>query len=113
MSYSVYYAFEDKEAQDGPFVASGTGWLDWGEWVLDIEGCEECHTLYEAGWAMAEPIRDELERLLDADGHNEDRDDITRAVLKAVNALPPGCETIIISDGTEPGDDDDDSGEDE
>lgn len=113
MSYSAYYPVKDDgTTEDGPFVASGGGWVDWSDWVLEIDGLEECHTLAVQGWAMVDALGTELERLLGEPG-DDDLKDVTRHLIEAVKQCPAGCESIIISDGTEPGDDDDDDSEDD
>jgi hypothetical protein len=117
MSYHVAYGFEDSEPVDGPHLASGAGWSNWSDWVLTLVGYEECHALAVNGWSEPEGGLNELSRELAALATEEDADedllDITKTLREAVRDRPRGAASIIVTDGTEPGDGGEDYGEEE
>ena len=105
MSYSILYTFPEREAQEGPFLASGSGWHDWCEAVLEIDGFPECHTLAVKGWAMAGELAGELARL---PSMGEDLDGVTDSLKHAADTAPAGCECLVATDGTDAGEGDED-----
>jgi len=116
MSYFVAYAVsEDGPPVDGELVASGTGWLNWGKWVLDhADEFPEAAHLAEQGWLDEETpgsldaLETELERLLHEIG-NADLAAITAQLLAGVRAKPEGTVGLLVTDGEPAGDDDDES----
>lgn len=111
VSYHIVYGFEDGEPKDGPHLGSGSAWLAWSEWALGFDGYEEIHSLAHNGWAYVKDLATECDRLLSEEG-DEDLFAITRTVQDAAAKAPEGAETVIVTDGTPPGDEDE-SDEDE
>lgn len=106
MSYEAYYAFEDGRAvEEADEVASGDGWVNWGEWVLEQEGFSECHCLYVNGWANMDGLAEELEQI--AEIGDEDQKHITARILEVIRDAPEDANAIVISNGIESDDDED------
>jgi hypothetical protein len=113
MGYSVYYGFEEKEPAEGPHLASGTGWIQWCDFVeADTETYPECAHLAAEGWQ--EPLDDmraELVTLKDSGELPENLQEITETLIEAIDKKPKDAPSIIISDGSEPGEDDEEEDE--
>ncbi len=110
MSYEAYYGYEDdREESEGDIIASGGGWVDWGEWVLEQDELEECHTLYSEGWAMIEGLRNELATI--ATEGTEDQQHVTARLIAIVDAAPDGATALLVTDGTDSDGEDDDTDE--
>lgn len=115
MSYYIVYAHPDRpdDPTDGETIASGKGWLNWGDYVLgrSDEFPEAAH-LAQEGWLewIDGPTPEELEHELEQLTHADDPDAaaVSAHLLAAVKARPEGTTYIQITDGTEPGDDDED-----
>lgn len=116
MSWFVAYVHPDsEEPSDGPDVATGTGWANWGTWLLDedplrTDSYPESAHLAQEGWLEGEEsfelFEHELERLLHDMGE-PNLVAVTAQILAAVRARPEGTTGIIITDG-EPGDESED-----
>lgn len=115
MSYfAVYVMPEGTEPIDGDHVATGNGWLNWGDHVLeDQDDYPESAHLAEEGWVDWEGgTPDDLEHELEQLTHLPDRDAgaVSAALLAALRARPEGTVALLVSDGQPGGDDDDDEG---
>lgn len=109
MGYSVYYGFPGKSPEGGPYLASGSGWVGWCDFVLTEDGdYPECAALAENGFS--EPgdglavLDAELKLLLDSGDLPENLKEITETLRESIREKPDGCPCVIVSDGTEPGD---------
>lgn len=112
MGYYAYYGFEDgRELKEGDELASGDGWVNWGEWVLEQDDCTECQTLYIEGWGMVDGLAKELERL--AEMGDEDQKHITARILEAVHDSPTDATVIVVSNGVASDEEDDEEEDDE
>lgn len=109
MSYFVVYVLDDDgTTQDGEQIATGKGWLSWGDYVLDrLDEYPECAHLAQEGWLPAvdlDSAEHELEQLTHADDKNVAA--ISGGLLAAFKARPPETDSLMVSDGTEPQDTD-------
>lgn len=110
MSYYVVYVNPDGGTRDGDQIATGAGWLTWGEYALDrADEYPEAAHLAQEGWLGRPEDLDDLEHELETLAHADDRDvgAISGNLLAAVRARPDGTEGILVTDGTEPDGDDD------
>lgn len=110
MSYYIVYAVE-AGPQDGPGVASTSGWLNWADHVLARhEDYPEAAHLAQEGWVEPPEGSDwgDLEHELEGLTHASDPDAaaVSASLLAAVRARPPRTEGLIVTDGTEAGDED-------
>ena len=114
MSYFIVYGNDDdKEPDEGPDLASGGGWVAWSDWVLGIDDLPECHCLAVNGYsADLVLLAKELDELVRAKGKQAVKA-ISRTLRKAVTDKPANASCIVVTDGTEPGDDDEDDEDDE
>lgn len=112
MGYHIVYGVESGEPIDGPHLASGGGWLAWGEWVLGLDDYTECHSLAENG-SSGEllDLKAELADLFRNEDGDEDALAITKTLAEAVAARPPEADSIAVTDGTPPGEDEEEDDE--
>ncbi len=114
--FVAYVVDEDGEPIDGDTIATGLGWSRWIEWAAELDDCPHAAHLAEEGWiepaAALEALAEELEAMLDRDHPGKDLVDVTHRLLAAVKARPEGCLGLVITDGTEGGDEEDEDEED-
>lgn len=114
MSYFIVYATEDTSDDvppiDGDHIATGRGWLAWGDWALaNQDAMPEAARLAEDGELYPAEALDALESQLDEALHGRHKapphvNAITAALLAALRARPDDTVAILISDGTPGGD---------
>ena len=109
MSYFLVYGIDDDEKPvEGPHLASGGGWVAWSDWVLELDDFTECHCLAANGFSDNLPLlAEELNELVRAKGKQAVKA-ISRTLHKAITDKPANASCIVVTDGTEPGDDEDD-----
>ena len=112
MSYHYSYGFEDGREEEGDDFASGGGWAAFVDFVMnETDEFVELPTLAHEGWAMLEPLKDELPKLREQID-NPDLQHITDRLIQACKDAPEGCTVLMIGDGIE-GDEDEDDEDDE
>ena len=107
MSYFVCYARRDREQpDDGPHLASNTGYYDFGTFVETraAEFAELAH-LVEHGWSdRFDALASELTRLRQQAATAEpDVASVAAELARAVAARPADAVAVMVTDG-EPGD---------
>src|SRR5262249_16113818 len=105
VAYSIVYVLSRGDPQEGDVIASGTGWLEWTEWVVDlVDRYPEAAHLAEEGELYPVEALDELEHELEELQHEKGgprgASAITGTLLGAVKARPKNCEGLIVTDGT-------------
>ena len=103
MSFHAAYVVSDSgPPKDGDHLASGKGWLSWGDWFIDrADEFPACAHLAEEGWLEASsfgPLAEELGEALKDQG--EPIVNITRQLREALDDMPAGCKGLIVTDGT-------------
>ena len=109
MSYHLVYADPEGKPTDGDQLATGAGWLAWGDHVLtNQDQFPECAHLAQEGWAdRLADMEHEAELLT----HEKDGNvaAVSANLLAAVRGRPADTEAVLVTDGTEPGDDEEDA----
>lgn len=113
MSYHYSYGFEDGREEEGDDFASGGGWAAFVDFVVEeTDGLEACDLLALEGWAMLDEVKAELPKLRERMKYSPDLQHITDRLIEACEAAPEGCTVLMIGDGIE-GDDEDEDDEEE
>jgi hypothetical protein len=116
MGYFAAYIVPEKggEPEDGPDVASTTGWDAWARWALDhFQEFPAAAFLAYKGFVEGErldALDHELERIVHAAG-DPDLAGVTAQLLAAVRAMPAGATGVLVTDGEPGGDGAEDEGE--
>ena len=111
MSLYIVYVPEGGDPVDGDQVATNSGWLAWGDWVLGRadDFPEAAHLAEEGDWwpdegSDAGDLEAELRRLLEGGGP-KDRLSVTARLLEAVGDRPDGVDSFLVTDGSPGGED--------
>ncbi|HEY1191543.1 MAG TPA: ADP-ribosyltransferase [Gemmata sp.] len=104
MSYFSAYVMTEGEPQDGPDIASNSGWASWSEWVLSqADQYPEAAHLAQEGWLDGAEdlagLEHDLEQLVHDATTNPNLTGVTAQVLAALRSRPEGALGLIVTDG--------------
>jgi hypothetical protein len=111
VGYSVVYVIGEGRPLDGDLLGSARGWLSWSDWVAGrAEDYPVSAQLAEDGWTWPAEKLAALARELNFAAKDQEASPdvrgVSRRLLAAVRLRPEGTSGLLVTDGTEGGEED-------
>ncbi len=90
------------ETGEQEFLASNSGWGDWGRWVdkLEVKGLEELHHLNHYGWSQnLQKLQDQLTQALKSEGIEQDVRTVAQTLFSVVQHRGTS-EVLLVTDAS-------------